>query len=136
MQVRDEDVGGSASAHGRLDERSNSVQSRKSRYLVEDGVWRGLQVFQLHRRLQDFPFWVLWLRTPDFMRTPSCRSQDTAQTWVSVCLFALCPSGPQRGFPSGREAVREVEQCLRHSYVSLCKCSLPHLVGRYLPYLP
>lgn len=53
-----------APQHGRLDHQS--VQSRKSRYLVEDGVWRGLQVFQLHRRLQDCPFWESWLHTPDF----------------------------------------------------------------------
>ncbi|KAF3072231.1 hypothetical protein CFAM422_005915 [Trichoderma lentiforme] len=117
-------VGGSASARppGPPECPETRDQSRKSRYLVEDGVWRGLQVFQLHRRLQDCPFWESWLHTPDFhahaLVQVSGHSPDLDFLCLVKCLspvqssLALCWAGPQageRGFPSGREAVTEVE---------------------------
>lgn len=99
--------------HGRLDRQS--VQSRKSRYLMEDGVWRGLQVFQLHRRLQDCPFWESWLHTPDHhahaLVQVSGHSPDLDFVSGQVSFrFVLAHRQKQRGFPSGREAVTEVGQ--------------------------
>lgn len=97
-----------APQHGRLDRQSvqrpeTRDQSRKSRYLVEDGVWRGLQVFQLHRRLQDCPFWESWLHTPDFhahaLVQVSGHSPDLDFLCLVKCLspvqssLALCWTG-------------------------------------------
>ncbi|EHK24704.1 uncharacterized protein TRIVIDRAFT_61480 [Trichoderma virens Gv29-8] len=83
-----------APQHGRLDRQS--VQSRKSRYLVEDGVWRGLTA----------RFGSRGCTPPTFMRTPSCKSQDTAQTWILClvkCRRALCWAGPQAARISERQ---------------------------------